>query len=66
MALLDSTRSKAVLAIALAGLLGYMVYTGDGLSIIGIEGLQARQARVQAVRDSIAVLNAQTDSVKRD
>src|ERR1043166_2644036 len=66
MALLDSTKSQAIVAILVAVLLGYMGYTGDGFSIIGIQGIQARQARVQAVRDSIATLNAQTDSVKRD
>jgi len=66
MALLDSTKSKGIVAILVAVLLGYMGYTGDGFSILGIQGVQARQARVQAVRDSIATLNAQTDSVKRD
>lgn len=66
MALIDTPRSKAIVAIVLAGLLGYMVYTGDGLSTVGFKGLKGGQDRVAAVRDSITVLNAQTDSVKKD
>jgi len=66
MALLDTPRSKAIVAILLGVLLGYMLYTGDGLSIIGFKGLKTGQDRVAAVRDSIAMLQAQTDSVKKD
>jgi len=66
MALLDSPRNKALIAIVLAGLLGYMSYSGDGLSAVGIQGLRARQAQVKVMRDSIASFIAQTDSVKRD
>jgi Tfp pilus assembly protein PilO len=66
MALLDTPRSKAIVAILLAVLLGYMVYTGDGLNALGFHGLKTGQDRVAAVRDSIVVLQAQTDSVKKD
>ena len=66
MAMLDSPRSKSIAAMFLAVLIGYMVYSGDGISTIGVTGLQARRAQVQALRDSIASLTAQTDSVKRD
>ncbi|PYP42801.1 MAG: hypothetical protein DMD43_01555 [Gemmatimonadetes bacterium] len=66
MAFLDSPRNKAVIAILLAGLVGYMSYTGDGFNAIGIQGIQARRAEVQVMRDSIASLTAQTDSVKRE
>src|ERR1041384_749476 len=66
MAMLDSPRSKSIAAMFLAVLIGYMVYSGDGISTIGVTGLQARRAQVQAMRDSIASLTAQTDSVKRD
>jgi Tfp pilus assembly protein PilO len=66
MALLDSPRSKAIVAIVLAVLLGYMVYTGDGLNALGFHGLKTGHDRVAAVRDSIVVLQAQTDSVKKD
>src|SRR5258706_4099412 len=66
MGVLDTPRNKSIIAILLAGLLGYMSYSGEGFSVIGIEGLRARQARVKVMRDSIASLTAQTDSVKRD
>jgi Tfp pilus assembly protein PilO len=65
MALLDSPRNKALLAIAFAFLLGYMVYTGEGLALVGFKGLKATKAHATAVQDSITVLTAQTDSVKR-
>lgn len=65
MALLDTPRSKSIAAILVAVLLGYMIYSGDGLSMVGISGLKARQVRVNAMRDSLALLIAETDSVKR-
>lgn len=66
MGVLDSPKGKSGIAIALAALLGYMSYSGDGLSLLGIKGLQARRAEVKVVSDSIAAVTAQTDSVKRD
>ena len=66
MALLDSTRSKAIGAILLSLLLGYMIYSGDGLSTIGMSGLKAKQDRAVALTDSLAAVKASTDSAKRD
>ena len=66
MAMLDSPRNKAILAILFAGLLGYVLYTGEGLSTFGLPGLKAKRDRVLAARDSIAVLGAQNDSVRRE
>src|ERR1043166_3630804 len=66
MAMLDTPRSKAIAAIILAALVGYMLYSGDGISTLGVNGLEARRAQVQVLRDSIAALTAQTDSVKKD
>ncbi len=66
MALLDSAKNKSIVAIVLVALLGYMLYTGDGLSAIGFDGLKAGQVRVKAMRDSLNLLNAQTDSVKKE
>lgn len=65
MALLDTPRSKSIASILVTVLLGYMIYSGDGLSMVGISGLKARQVRVNAMRDSLALLIAETDSVKR-
>ena len=66
MALLDTPRSKSIAAILVAVLLGYMIYTGDGLSTFGLQGLKAGKDRVTVLRDSLTRLNAETDSVKRD
>jgi Tfp pilus assembly protein PilO len=66
MAMLDSPRNKAILAILFAGLLGYVLYTGEGLSTFGLPGLKSKRDRVLAARDSIAVLGAQNDSVRRE
>lgn len=66
MALLDSARSKSIAAILVTVLLGYMIYSGDGLSTFGLTGLKSKQDRAAALLDSITVLNLQTDSVKKD
>jgi Tfp pilus assembly protein PilO len=66
MALVDSPRSKAIVAILFALLVGYMVYTGEGLKMVGLKGLKAKQTRARATQDSVTALTAQTDSVKRE
>lgn len=65
MALLDTPKSKSIAAIAIALLFGYMLYTGDGLGTFGMTGLRAKQDRAAALTDSIAAMNASTDSAKR-
>jgi type IV pilus assembly protein PilO len=64
--MLDNPKSAPVLGLLFAGLIGYAFYTGDGVGLVGIEGIPAKKQRVQAVQDSINALEAQTDSVKRD
>jgi Tfp pilus assembly protein PilO len=66
MALLDTPRSKSIAAILVTVLIGYLLYTGDGLTTFGLTGFRAKQDRVQAMRDSLTLLVAETDSVKRD
>jgi Tfp pilus assembly protein PilO len=65
MALLDTPKSKSIAAIAIALLLGYMIYSGDGLSSFGMTGLKAKQDRVKVLEDSLVVMQASTDSAKR-
>ena len=65
MALMDTPKSKAIVAILLAALLGYMLYTGDGLQVVGVSGLRAKQDQVRATQDTLTRLTAETDSVKR-
>lgn len=66
MALLDTPKSKSIAAILVTVLLGYMIYTGDGLSTFGLSGLRASRDRANMLQDSLAMLTASTDSVKRD
>jgi type IV pilus assembly protein PilO len=66
MASLNSQKSAPVLVILLAGLVGYIAYTGSVIDNLGISGLTARQEKVIAVRDTIARLEAGTDSAKRE
>jgi type IV pilus assembly protein PilO len=55
-----------MLAILLAGLTGYIAYTGTVIDALGMSGLVAREERVAAVRDTIGQLQAATDSAKRE
>jgi len=63
---LNSQKATPVLVIMLAGLVGYIAYTGAVIDVVGVSGLSARQQRVVAVRDTITQLEAATDSAKRE
>jgi type IV pilus assembly protein PilO len=66
MALLDNPKTAPLLGLVFAGLAGYLFYTGDGVKMIGIDGVPTKKEHVKIVEDSIGRLEAQTDSVKRD
>jgi len=66
MAALDNPRNASLLAIALAGMVAYAGYTGDVLKLVGIGGVKDRQARVAALSDTAAALQASVDSAKRE
>ena len=66
MASLSSKQSTPILMVVLAGIVGYIAYTGSVVDSIGVQGLQARQERVVATRDTIARLDAATDSAKKE
>jgi type IV pilus assembly protein PilO len=63
---LSSQKSTPVLAILLAGITGYIAYTGAVIETAGMSGLVAREQRVVAIQDTIARLQAGTDSAKRE
>ncbi|MDQ3136573.1 MAG: type 4a pilus biogenesis protein PilO [Gemmatimonadota bacterium] len=63
---MSSKQSTPLLVIALAGLVGYIGYTGTVVDSLGVRGAAARQAEVQAARDTIAMLDAATDSAKKE
>jgi type IV pilus assembly protein PilO len=66
MASLSFQKSTPILMALLAGIVGYIGYTGTVLDAVGLSGMAARQAQVVAVRDTIAKLDAATDSAKKE
>jgi type IV pilus assembly protein PilO len=63
---LSREKRNLAFAIALAGLVGYMGYTGAGIDMVGMKGLAAGNQRIVAIRDTIARFEAATDSAKRE
>jgi type IV pilus assembly protein PilO len=65
---MELTKEKAtpLLTIALAGLVGYIAYTGAVIDMVGIKGLGAGRERIVAMRDTIARFEAATDSAKKE
>ncbi|HUQ15666.1 MAG TPA: type 4a pilus biogenesis protein PilO [Gemmatimonadales bacterium] len=61
-----SQKATPLLVMLLAGLTGYVAYTGTLIQSAGLTGLAAREERVVAMRDTIAQLQASTDSAKRE
>jgi type IV pilus assembly protein PilO len=66
MAISSDSRSTPLLLLALAGIVGYIVYSGSVIDQVGMTGLQAGRERIAAVRDTISQLEAQTDSAKQE
>lgn len=63
---MSSQKATPLLVIMLAGLTGYIAYTGTVIEAAGMTGLAAREERVVAMRDTIAQLQSSTDSAKRE
>jgi len=66
MSLGSSQKATPILVILLAGIVGYISYTGSVIDSLGLQGLVARKERVVAIEDTIARLQAATDSAKRE
>lgn len=63
---ISSQKATPMLVMLLAGLTGYVAYTGTVIESAGMSGLAKREERVVATRDTIAQLQAATDSAKRE
>jgi type IV pilus assembly protein PilO len=63
---LSAQKSTPVLVMLLADITGYIAYTGAVIETAGMSGLAAREQRVVAIEDTIARLQAGTDSAKRE
>ena len=62
----SNPRTTAIFIILVAAAVGYMVYDGAGISLLGMSGLKAGKARNVVMQDSIGMLEAQIDSAKRE
>jgi type IV pilus assembly protein PilO len=60
------SKSTPVLVLLLAGIAGYVGYSGAVLDQVGVSGLAARKEQAVAIRDTIARLDAATDSAKKE
>src|SRR3954463_5037510 len=63
---ISNEKATPLLALALAGIVGYIAYTGAVIEMVGVNGLSARQAHVAAIKDTIVTLEAATDSAKKE
>ena len=63
---LSSQKSTPVLVVLLAGIVGYIGYTGAVIDGLGLQGLSARKDKIVAIQDTIGKLQAATDSAKRE
>ena len=62
----SSQKATPVLVMLMAGLVGYIAYTGTVIDGFGMSGLVTREERIVAMRDTIGQLEAATDSAKRE
>jgi type IV pilus assembly protein PilO len=63
---ISNEKATPLLALVLAGMVGYVAYTGAVIDIVGIKGLAAGKERIVAVRDTISRFEAATDSAKKE
>ncbi len=62
----NDSKTMPIALTVIALLVGFAAWSGQGLSLIGVQGLQAKMAHADSLRDSIAVLDAKIDTAKRD
>lgn len=63
---ISSQKSTPILLILLAVIAGYMGYTGSVISNLGLSGISTQKETVTAMEDTLATLEAQIDSAKRE
>ena len=63
---LSSSKSTPILLILIAGLVGYIGFTGSVISSLGIPGISAQREHATAIKDTLATLEAQIASAKRE
>jgi type IV pilus assembly protein PilO len=63
---ISNEKAVPLFALLLAGIVGYIAYTGAVIDMVGIKGLAGQQEHVAAVRDTIGRMEAATDSAKKE
>ncbi len=63
---ISNEKATPLLMLLLAGIVGYVAYTGTVINLVGLQGLAASREHVVAVRDTIALFEAATDSAKKE
>ena len=63
---LSGQKTTPLLALLLAGLVGYIAYSGAVIQVVGIKGLAGTRERIVAMRDTVVRFEAATDSAKRE
>ncbi len=63
---ISNEKATPLLALLLAGIVGYVAYTGAVIQLVGLQGLAAGKVRVVAIRDTITRFEAATDSAKKE
>jgi len=63
---ISNEKATPLLMLLLAGIVGYVAYTGTVINLVGIKGIAAGKARVVAIRDTITLFEAATDSAKKE
>jgi Tfp pilus assembly protein PilO len=62
----DNSKAMPIILTLIALLLGYAAYSGDGISMVGIQGIKPQMARADSLRDSLKAVQARIDTAKRD
>jgi type IV pilus assembly protein PilO len=63
---LSGQKTTPLLALLLALMVGYIAYSGAVIQAIGMKGLAGTRQRIVAMRDSITMFEAATDSAKKE
>lgn len=63
---ISNEKATPMLLLLLAGIVGYCAYTGTVINLVGLKGLAASRVHVAAVRDTINLFEAATDSAKKE
>ena len=62
----DNKKTLPVLLAVVALIFGYALYSGQGVSMVGVHGLKEKMARADSLRDSLAILQMKIDTAKHD